>query len=301
MKKISYKYLQSLFKSCALTLLLVGESHADMIGFPDDLLSQSSQIRGELSLVYGNGQYYNCDDMLAVFDVNGSPVCNRTSYDSLGISPGIRYGISSKTELYTHFTWYGVTTKNQSLFDSSFKYGESHNRFNDIWVGINHRIYDEGEKPGFIVFLESALVENSTVESDMQNFVYGQSWMGGFTLYRTSDPMILSLTSSYRYSFKRKLNLGGQSVDYTPGSSFLINPSVSFAANHEISLTTGFQWQYQEGNSVADTQYDSSTRTDLNLGVGYMWSDETTLHVSTSTDMTGDGGSTVSMMLLYIF
>lgn len=33
--------------------------------------------------------------------------------------------------------------------------------------------------------------------------------------------------------------------------------------------------------------------------MGYMWSDDLTLHVSTSTDMTGDGGSNISLLALY--
>lgn len=261
--------------------------HADLIGFPDDLISGKGETKLELGINYGNGTFYNCSDLVS---------CTRSNVDSLTWTPGIRYGLNSKTELYSRASWYSSRSHDTNILSLEESRSE-HDRFSDLWIGINHRIWNDATTPGLLVFLESAAMENVSFGSH-SDWVHGKTWVVGSTLYRSIDPIILSATASYRYSTARDVpDLDGMSID--PGDSFLVNPSISFAANNEVSITSGFQWQRQNGIKSDIYNGHSSTRTDLTLGMGYMWSDALTFHVSTSTDMTGDGGSSISMLALY--
>jgi hypothetical protein len=267
--------------------------HADLIGFPDDLISGTGETKLELGINYNNGTLYNCSSLFGG--------CYRTNYDALTWSPGIRYGLNSKTEIYAHSSWLNIRSKNTELkiiADSPDNTVNTNNdRLQDLWFGVNHRIWDDALTPGLLVFLEGAAMENVSLTSNT-DWVHGKTWVAGATLYRSIDPIILSATASYRYSASRDIQANnGETLN--PGDSFLFNPSISFAANNEVSITSGFQWQYQKGDIAKGLSNHSSTRTDLTLGMGYMWSNDLTFHVSTSTDMTGDGGSSISLLALY--
>jgi hypothetical protein len=258
--------------------------HADQIGFPDDLLSNGGQTKFEMGINYNN--------------LTSEGFTERSNTDSIAWTPGVRYGITSRTELYTRASWYNESTHTKSNF-STTETSTSASRLNDLWIGINHRIWDDATTPGLYLFLEGAAMENATAGSNV-NPTYGKTWQFGGTMYRSSDPVILATTATYRHSLKKDY---GNNFSSDASYAFILNPTVSFAANNEISLTSGFQWQRQ-GELVASSssgliKTPPTTRTDLILGVGYMWSDNLTLHLSTSTDMTGAGGSSISMMGIY--
>ncbi len=262
--------------------------HGDLIGFPDDLISAKGEVKLELGINYSNGSLYNCSDILAG--------CYRTNYDALTWSPGVRYGINPKTELYTRASLLNINSTSTSLNSSilgseNSKIYSKEDRLQDLWLGINYRIWNDATTPGLLIFLEGSAMENVSLGSDT-DLVYGKTWIAGTTMYRSLDPVILAATASYRYTAERGIKANnGESLN--PGDSFLFNPSISFAANNEVSITSGFQWQRQiDGDQ-------STSRTDLTLGMGYMWSNALTFHVSTSTDMTGDGGSSISLLALY--
>jgi hypothetical protein len=263
--------------------------HADLVGFPDDLISDNGQTKLEMGINYSNGTSYNCSNLFS---------CTRSSTDTMTWTPGIRYGISSHTELYTHGSWYNSRSRDTSLLTST-ETTSAHDRLSDLWVGINHRIWDDATTPGLLLFLEGAAMENATLGSNV-NPVYGKTWQIGGTMYRSTDPIILSATASYRYALSKDY---GGSLSSGASSTLLFNPAISFAANNEVSLTSGFQWQRQGSQTIHAAQDTITsrpiTRTDLILGVGYMWNNNLTFHVSTSTDMTGDGGSSISMMGIY--
>jgi hypothetical protein len=281
-----------------LSLAPLSSLYADMIGFPDDLISNKGEAKLELGLSYGNGTSFSCSNSLAG--------CYRVNYDILSWAPGIRYGLNPSTEIYTRIGYSSIRSNYKEIggfsddLDKTIKLDSD--RFTDLWLGLNYRIWNDAVTPGLLVFLEGAVIENTSMGSHIDN-VYGKTWIGGATLYRSIDPIILSATASYRYSatrdvydqFQPGLKLTHNTIPSStnPADSILFNPSISFAANNEVSITSGFQWQRQiDGDR-------SASRTDLTLGMGYMWSDALTLHVSTSTDMTGDGGSSISMILLY--
>jgi len=70
------------FKLLLLTLIPFYSLHADLIGFPDDLISSKGEVKLELGLTYRNGTYFSCSNSLAG--------CYRVNYDILSWAPGIR-------------------------------------------------------------------------------------------------------------------------------------------------------------------------------------------------------------------
>lgn len=276
-------------KFISLSSLLFTSLFADQIGFPDDLISNRGQIRLEMSANYRNETAYNCSNL---FD------CSRSNMDAFTWTPGLRYGLTSRSELYTYGSWYNSRTNQTSLLLSTDS-TSTQNRMNDLWLGVNHRIWDDSDLPGLLVFAQGSVMENASIGSNV-NPVYGKTWQIGGTLYRSSDPIILAASAYYRYGLPKDY---GNGLSVASNNTFIFNPTVTFSANNEISLTSGFQWQRQSAQTIRNIQQNitslSKTRTDLTLGVGYMWNEKLTLHVSTGTDMTGDGGSSISIMGIY--
>jgi len=151
-------------------------------------------------------------------------------------------------------------------------------------------------RPHYWVFFEIALVENAAGEGN--ELVYGKTAMAGFTTYRTTDPLVLSLTAGYRYSAERKLD----KVDIDPGDLIFINPNIAFAVNHEVTLTSGLQWRWQQLDRVDNQdQGIRITQTKVGFGLGYAWSKHLTLLANSRADVTGDSGVEIGVTFLYKF
>lgn len=79
--------------------------------------------------------------------------------------------------------------------------------------------------------------------------------MLGLTAYKAIDPVVFSVTAGWRFGSERQD--GGQ--DYKPGSLILLNPSVGFAANDRVTLTSGLQWTRRAADRL-DGKPQASTR-----------------------------------------
>lgn len=231
----------------------------------------------------------------------------RRNSDTLVLTPGLRYGLSGDTELYSRFSVLTNTTRSQGPSGTAVQDGE---RFADAWLGINHRFIKEGNTPALLGFLEVAVAENSAAPpSDSTDLIHGKSWLAGFTTYRAIDPLVLAATLAYRSNLSRRAPdsagpLMGviSSVARNPGDLFLINPSVSFAVNNEITLTTGLQWRWQgadqiDGQSIGIRTTDTSLT--LGLGLGHAWSQRLTLNLNSRANISGNDGAELQFTALY--
>lgn len=146
-------------------------------------------------------------------------------------------------------------------------------------------------------FLEVAVVENIVAPpSDGNEFIHGKSWLAGFTTYRAIDPLVLVATVAYRANLSRR----AEALARNPGDLFLINPSVSFAVNNEVTLTTGLQWRWQgadqlDGQSIGIRTTDTS----LTLGLGHAWSQRLTLNLNSRANISGNDGAEIQFTALY--
>jgi len=118
------------------------------------------------------------------------------------------------------------------------------------------------------------------------------------TTYRAIDPLVLSLTAGYRYTDERDV----KTDVVNPGDFLYLNPSIAFAVNSEVTLTTGMQLSWRGNDKVndAETGIDTS-KTKLELGLGYGWSKRLTLNLNTRSDISGNSGSEVNFTASYKF
>jgi hypothetical protein len=82
----------------------------------------------------------------------------------------------------------------------------------------------------------------------------------------------------------------------------LLNPSIAFAVNDRVTLTTGMQWTNRQADKW-DNQAQGFRRTssDLLLGVGYGISKGSTLNLTFKSNVSGSNGADLRLNWLHTF
>lgn len=267
----------------------------------DELVASQGQWRIELGGMYANtaglfaqpGQPITIQtgstQFLTFLPVGG---VERVNTDTLVLTPGLHYGLTSRTELYARANWLSTTARTTETLTGTLS-DSSASRFADAWIGINHVLLREDKYPAVLGFAELALAENSSVTGTDND--YGKSLLLGGTIYRTTDPLVLTMTGAYRLNLERNLEGGA----YAPGDVVLANPAVHFAVNDDVTLVGGVQWRWQGETQINNSRFAAETRTDLNLGLGYKWDGRLTLSASVRNNISGNGGADLSLTAVY--
>ena len=203
-------------------------------------------------------------------------------------SIGLHYGLTPKAELYGKTTWSMQHTRHSNEIES--KTTQNH-QFDSAWLGVNYHLMDHPEV-NVVGFMEGALAEQR------KSMVYGKTVVLGTTFYRSMDPLVLSLTTAYQHHFKDSQELRKDRIS----GVLMINPQVSFAANDQITLSSGLTWHYlgrnhhHHGiNQTSLLDRSSATTTGLNLGLAYLYSPQTTLLLRNQFDTSGRGGAEIGV------
>jgi len=274
---------------------------ADLPLTVEDLLTAQDRYRLEFGLNYANSDRRNIDSQFDLIQTgSGSFVLlpvnvgeERRNSDFLAMTLGFRYGLTKDTELFARLT---ATADDVRIQNGSGTDSRSSQQLSNFVVGVNHKFSPDNDTPALLGFAEITLAENTA--TDGSDFVYSKTGQIGFTTYRAIDPVVLSLTAGYRYAGKRDVK--DQSID--PGDLLFINPSVGFAVNNEVTLTGGVQLKFRVNDKIDDNSRGIHTsRTDLELGLGYAASKRATLNFQVRSDMTGDAGAQLGFNLLYKF
>ncbi len=289
------------------TLTILGAafiSHGALADLPltiEDLLTAEGRYRVEAGIVFANSDRRSSTSSLQTIQIGTGqfvqiPISlgdTRRNTDIVVATLGFRYGLSLETELYSRLTGINSTTRIDSVTGTRT---ESDHALGDWSIGINHRFSNDNETPALIGFLEGIVVENTV--TDGTNYVNGKTWHAGLTTYRTIDPIVLSLTSGYRYSLAR--NVEGRKTD--PGDIFYFNPNIGFAVNQEVTLSGGLQirWHTRD-RSDGRAQTIDTAQTRLEFGMGYAWNKRLTIHTNVRTDISGDEGAEASINLIWKF
>ena len=280
-----------------LVLFLPLSAHADLPLTVEDLLTAQNRWKVELGLNYVNSERTSAQSGQPIYIQTGPTSflsiptfagAIRENTDTFVFTPGLRYGISGETELYTRSSWINSTARVTLGNDTQT---QSTRQFADVWIGMNHRLIREDTSPALLGFAELALTENQN-----GNTHSAKSALLGFTTYRTSDPLVLALTTAYRLNRPYLAN----GVIYQNGNFLFINPSISFAVNPLATLSAGFNWRYQQPDRVNDaSQGGLLTRTDFNLGLGYSYDARTILTTTLSGNLSGSGGAGISLIATF--
>jgi hypothetical protein len=151
---------------------------------------------------------------------------------------------------------------------------------------LNHRFRDALDAPAILGFLEVQVAQKQTDDSS----VHGKSLVTGFTTYQTYDPVVLSLTGSLQFNLKREL----AGNNYQPGHRLSLVPSVGFAVNDKVTLTTGVSWSLQQADKVNGEKVGIKlTRTELNQGLGYALGKNDTLNLSAGANISGESSASI--------
>ena len=263
----------------------------------EDLIAEEGRTQLDMSVTYVNNQSQRLSAGEAIIVPTGdaSFVLLPTRFgefesntDAFVGTLGLRRGLARDTEIYARASY---LYRNERYSDFNGSYRDTENRFLSSWVGLNHQFSRDGRTPALLGFIEGAAYEKYEQGSDS-----GKSWALGLTTYRAIDPVVLSVTGSFQWNLDRD----DGDADYDPGNLFFLTPSVAFAVNDRVTLTSGLKWTFLEaGERVGESQGFDRTSTDLTLGLGYGVAKGNTLNVSFSANVSGQSGASLRFNWLY--
>ena len=285
---------------CVVALIMLSTiAHADLPLTVEDLITDKGKIKIDLSLSYVNQDFQDVAIDKPVDVLTGTSTVTlpseigdfRGNSDIVVGTLGLRYGLSDRLELHSRASWAYGSSRISFLGEID---NESEEDFLSAWVGLNYEFKKDGDTSGFLGFAEVTLREKYP-----KNSVSFKSYMLGTTIYHAIDPIVFSLTSSYLLNQVRQL--GDEHGDaYKPGNVLTVNPSVAFATNDRITLTTGFRWANRQPNTFnGKTEDFRHTITDLLLGVGYGVSKGSIASVTFFGNVSGRNGADLRLNWLY--
>ncbi len=279
--------------------LVAPAAYADLPLTIEDLLTAERRWRVDFNITYSNSDRKNVDSRYGVIATAQNQFISipmnvtdaRTNSDVLAMTAGIRYGLTLDTELYSRIT--GVA-EDRRTFNADGISSKTNTRPTDLWFGVNHRFSNDNDTPALLGFAELAVAENVAFEGE--EVVFGKSLMVGMTTYRAIDPLVLSLTTGYNYSEQRSV---GENLE-NPGDFFFISPSVGFAVNNLVTLTTGFRWQVRQRDEFNGKGWGiRTTNTNMEFNLGYAWSKKLTFQASSRFDVSGEANASTSLNIIY--
>ena len=248
----------------------------------ENLLSDKGTTRLGMSMTY-----INSENISSTFF--GETISNT---DVLATSISVKYGISSLNEIYVRATY--LLSENR-IFDEDEK-SSTHiqNYISDSWIGIGHKFNNDSESPALFGFAEVQVSERQADKS----YSNLNGVAVGMMTYQTFDPIVLSLSGNIQIYKKTRT----KEFSYTKGNIISLTPSVSFAVNDKITITSGFNWSIREPNSYNGKAIGiKRTSTSLDLGVGFGLDNKDTLSLNVSPQVSGGDEVYISFNWLHRF
>ncbi|MBR6026683.1 MAG: meta-pathway of phenol degradation family protein [Neisseriaceae bacterium] len=283
----------------AFTILCSANLWADLPLSLEELYTDKGKFKLEANLTYANSEQQNNSVSQPVYieTTNHSLVAIPTVFsqtnsnnDMLLGNLGLRYGLTGKTDIYGNLSYLWNSERN---FDGLNSEKSNQNYLSDATIGLSHTFWEDGNNPALIGFIEGQAYDRVLNKSSS-----AKSWVIGATTYKAIDPVVLSLTASLGANFKRKTAMG----DYKAGNYFMLNPSVSFAANDRVSFTGGVQWINSLPERLNDSKLSSrNTSTYAKFGIGFGVNDKTAINASARFKLSGNSRAELNLGLVYSF
>lgn len=272
---------------------------ADLPLTVEGLITDKGKVKLDVSLAYANSDRRGISTAEPI-TVQTGPTSfvtlptvigeSQGNNDALVGTLGLRYGLTAKAEVFTRASYLYNSRRTRDVLGIS---RDSDSRFADAWAGLNYQFKQDNDTPAVLGFAEVALREKHRESS--RSF---KSALLGVTTYKAIDPVVFSLTAAYRINQSRR----DGSLDYQPGNLFLLNPSIAFAVNDRVTLTTGVQWTSRQADQFdGKAQSFRHTRTDLLLGVGYGITKGSTLNFTFTANASGSNGADLRLNWLHTF
>ncbi|MDO5056923.1 MAG: hypothetical protein Q4E06_06265 [Lautropia sp.] len=265
----------------------------------EDLITDKGRFKLDLSFAYANRDQQDVSTADPVLVQTGStsfvavPATvgeRNANSDNFVPTVGLRYGATAKAEVYARASMLASSERAQDVNGVS---SSSTSRFSDLWAGINYQFKEDDDTPAVLGFAELAVVERRL--EDKARF---KSALLGVTAYKAVDPIVFSVTSSYRLA----RSSGDGRASFKPGGLLQIHPSVAFAVNDRVTLSGGMQWLRHSADTLGGQRRGyNRTESDLVLGVGYGLSRGNTLNATFRAKASGQSGAELRVNWLYTF
>lgn len=279
--------------------MVIRSAHADLPLTVEDLITDKGKVKLDVSLAYANSDRQGVSTAEPITVQTGAtsfvtlPTLigeSRGNSDSVVGTLGLRYGLTGKAEIFARTSYLHSSSRASDVSGTS---SHSENRFADAWAGINYQFKKDDDTPALLGFTEIALREKH--EKSSSSF---KSALVGLTTYKAIDPVVFSLTTAYRFNQSRK---DGE-ADYKPGNLLLLNPSIAFAVNDRVTLSTGMQWTNRQADKWGGkAQGFRRTSSDLLLGVGYGIAKGSTINLTFKSNVSGSNGADLRLSWLHTF
>ena len=268
------KQLLALYSLCFFQL-----SHADLPLTVENLISDKGKITTEFGLTYGNNKINNTKvGGYIPVQISDSSFINvptnirseQLQNEYLVTTLGLKYGLIKDLDvsLRTNLLY----TSNRFLDVNSEEKSKNETDISDITIGLNYQFLQDAKYPALVAFLETSILE----KNEKENSTFS-SWSAGITTYRSYDPIVLSLTTGYKYSLERNIN----AVDeYKPADLFFFNPQIAFSANDLISLIAGLNFKTIDTQKLNGQIMEAKRNNiDYSFGIGLGLDDKSNLSI----------------------
>ena len=276
--------------------LLAANSYADLPLSLEGIAPKQNRLKIGASLTYYNSSSdihsqgastYLLTPQNTTIEIPGRLRSGHENSDVLYTHLNLQYGLTANTEIYTGV---GALWRQNRYSDENGHSSRNHHELSDVILGVNQIVLSDGANP-----MLTATLETSVLEKIRGKNVHARSWFAGITAYKAIDPVVFSLTTGYRFNFNN-------STERRPGNYWLIRPGVSFAANDHTTFNARLQWTGRQGDRIRGKKtnaFESSTH--ATLGVGYAFSNQTSLSADVQWNLSGDSGANATLALQHRF
>lgn len=277
-------------------------AQADLPLSLEDVLTDKGKFKLDTSVSYINGESRKSDLAAPIYIQTGNasfiPIPTdlqekERNSDMFVGTLGLRYGLTGNTDLYGSMSY---LWREERTFDGETAQSDRQRDkyLSDVSLGISHTFLKDDKNPALIGFVEGNAYEKSRDKASS-----GKSWLLGATTYKAIDPIVLSLTTAYRFNGSKRLSEGQK---FKAGNYWLFNPNIAFAANDRISLTGGVQWLGSQPSRL-DGRRESvtNTATYAHFGVGFGFTKTTSLNVSARFKISGQNASELKLGMQHTF
>ncbi len=270
-------------------------SYADLPLTVENIIAEQGKTTLELGLTYGNNKISDTSvggyipvQIADTSFVNVPTFINdeKIQNEFLIASIGAKYGIVKNLDISLRSNF--LYKSNRYLSTETHEASSSDTDLVDISLGANYQFLQDAKHPALVGFIETTAVEKGEHKNS-----YFSDWTLGFTTYRSYDPIVLSLTSGYKYSEKREID---QNQDYKPADLFFLNPQIAFAANDRISLIGGFNFKSSGDQKINNRVIEKKRNNlDYSFGMGYGVSDQSNLNITATMRQEFDNSSEIRL------
>lgn len=258
--------MKKIFFCCVLAYTRI--CHADLPLTVENVIADKGKTTLDLGLTYGNTKSNNTklDGYIPVqistssfINIPTSAYSEKSQNEFLIATIGAKHGIFKNLDislrsnfLYRSDRYIEIDKTEKTSSDLSFA---------DLSFGINYQFLQDAKYPAIVGFSEIQAYE----KNDYKNVNFSGLTLG-LTTYRSYDPIVLSLTTGYKFNRTRMTANG----ELKPADLFFLNPQVAFAANDKISLIAGFGFKATGNQRLNDKDSETALNSlDYSFGLGY--------------------------------